>query len=48
MSKAAREEKLRQKAAAQGWEKEAIGGPAYEEWCYNCAREGHFGDVSDK
>jgi len=33
------------KARAEGWTKEAIGGGAREEWCYNCAKEGHLGDV---
>ncbi|WVR07006.1 hypothetical protein IAU60_004045 [Kwoniella sp. DSM 27419] len=34
----------KEKFEAEGWEKEAVGGKAAEEWCYNCAREGHFGD----
>lgn len=33
------------KARAEGWTEEAIGGGAREEWCYNCAKEGHLGDV---
>ncbi|KAK8864334.1 hypothetical protein IAR55_001581 [Kwoniella newhampshirensis] len=39
-----REEVQKVKAGAEGWEKEAVGGAPSEEWCYNCAREGHFGD----
>ena len=37
---------LEVRAAAVEWEKEAVGGGSDEMWCYNCAREGHFGDVS--
>ncbi|WWD17368.1 hypothetical protein CI109_101809 [Kwoniella shandongensis] len=43
-SRADREEVQKIKAGADGWEKEAVGGEPTEEWCYNCAREGHFGD----
>ncbi|WVF71437.1 hypothetical protein IAT40_006241 [Kwoniella sp. CBS 6097] len=38
----------REKMGADGWEKEAIGGKASDEWCYNCAREGHLGDDCSK
>ena len=34
------------KRDSREWQKEAIGGDEAEEWCYNCAREGHLGDVS--
>ncbi|TYJ55694.1 hypothetical protein B9479_003598 [Cryptococcus floricola] len=35
---------IKEKEKAEGWAKEAMGGGPYEAWCYNCAREGHFGD----
>ncbi|OCF42921.1 hypothetical protein I317_03272 [Kwoniella heveanensis CBS 569] len=38
----------KEKLSAEGWEKEAIGGKASDEWCYNCAREGHLGDDCSK
>ena len=34
------------KRQVTGWQKEALGGLENEEWCYNCAQEGHLGDVS--
>ncbi|WOO77086.1 Protein air1 [Vanrija pseudolonga] len=39
-----RDEVLEERAAATGWEREALGGPGGDRWCYNCAEEGHFGD----
>ncbi|RXK40174.1 hypothetical protein M231_02632 [Tremella mesenterica] len=44
LSKKAREASREKKARVQGWAKEAVGGDAYEEWCYNCAQQGHLGD----
>lgn len=41
-----REEVLREKSYYTNWEKEAAAGDQAEKWCYNCAREGHLGDVS--
>ncbi|WVQ99390.1 hypothetical protein IAU59_006523 [Kwoniella sp. CBS 9459] len=38
----------KEKLSADGWEKEAVGGKASDEWCYNCAREGHLGDDCSK
>ncbi|OCF74673.1 hypothetical protein I204_05053 [Kwoniella mangroviensis CBS 8886] len=48
LSTDARADIIRDKMSAEGWEKEAIGGRASEEWCYNCAREGHLGDDCSK
>ncbi|WWC70235.1 uncharacterized protein I206_104185 [Kwoniella pini CBS 10737] len=48
LSNDVRAEIIKDKYASDGWEKEAIGGRASEEWCYNCAREGHLGDDCTK
>lgn len=40
-----RDRVIERKEAAEIWEKEAVGGPLDERWCYNCATEGHLGDV---
>ncbi|KAL1413502.1 hypothetical protein Q8F55_001276 [Vanrija albida] len=39
-----RDDVMSKRAAATGWEREALGGPGGDRWCYNCAEEGHFGD----
>ncbi|KIR55736.1 protein AIR1/2 [Cryptococcus gattii Ru294] len=43
-SDSGRRDAIKLKEKAEGWVKEAIGGDAMEDWCYNCARTGHFGD----
>ena len=35
-----------ERAQAADWEAEAIGGDANVDYCYNCAADGHLGDVS--
>ncbi|RSH87432.1 hypothetical protein EHS25_003342 [Saitozyma podzolica] len=39
-----RAEAIRAKSVLTSWEKEAACGGASEQWCYNCARQGHLGD----
>lgn len=34
------------KEISTGWKREVVGGGSDDLWCYNCAREGHLGDVS--
>lgn len=46
LSAAARQSILAEKRAETGWAKEAVGGESHAEYCYNCARVGHLGDVS--
>ncbi|WVW83877.1 hypothetical protein I302_105899 [Kwoniella bestiolae CBS 10118] len=48
LSNDSRAETIRDKMGVEGWEKEAIGGRPSDEWCYNCAREGHLGDDCSK
>ncbi|KAK4687579.1 hypothetical protein P7C73_g2538, partial [Tremellales sp. Uapishka_1] len=43
-SKESRRDAQNLKDRAKSWEREAIGGREREEWCYNCASEGHLGD----
>ncbi|WWC89346.1 uncharacterized protein L201_004268 [Kwoniella dendrophila CBS 6074] len=43
-----RKEIMEEKVTSEGWEKEAIGGRSSDEWCYNCAKEGHLGDDCQK
>ncbi|KLT39312.1 hypothetical protein CC85DRAFT_198786 [Cutaneotrichosporon oleaginosum] len=42
-----REEVVRSKSEAKGWKLEAVGKNPMSLFCFNCAREGHLGDVSE-
>jgi protein AIR1/2 len=41
-----RERVMEEKANVEGWTKQVVGGNPSDRFCYNCAQNSHFGDVS--